>query len=404
MKRTIFTFTAIGFVIFWFIIGFRIWPYMEWLTGIDSFYFPAILGILFLLGFQIHLIKIFPKRLKESEILSGIGIVICRFLLLISPIALLLGIADVFSMRRLRYKYHLLWLPFIFANLLWLSFYPLGFMCDSFEGNYCNGHSYLFNKGFIINRYGNVLFHTSGRCYDFIDIEKGLVVVEEDERKGIYSLEMNEYVVPVGQSLKVSTQTYKKGGYYGLISNNGCVILPAIYQHISYITPNNLCLKTEKGYELFAYDMSPAIYKHGYGRISAVRCFFRHFTPWESIKFVSSQKKNGRKSDNYYIELEDEDKCILYRVNDYEWDKVWDNGYSGKGYHNVSEVYENDDELRFVVLNKYDNSCLINEDNEVLFCAEENWDRIVWLEGREEFECGRSRYYSWDGELLRKED
>ena len=100
----------------------------------------------------------------------------------------------------------------------------------------------------------------------------------------------------------------------------------------------------------------------------------------------------------------DEDKCILFRVNDYEWDKVWDNEYSRKGYHYVSEVYENDDELRFVVLNEYDNRCLINEDKEVLFCAEENWDRIVWLGEREEFDCGRSRYYSWDGELLRKED
>ena len=122
----------------------------------------------------------------------------------------------------------------------------------------------------------------------------------------------------------------------------------------------------------------------------------------ELLKKIKALLEDGKLAKN--IELEDEDKCILYRVNDYEWDKVWDNGYSGKGYHNVSEVYENDDELRFVVLNKYDNSCLINEDNEVLFCAEENWDRIVWLEGREEFECGRSRYYSWDGELLRKED
>lgn len=394
MKKTIFIFSAIGFVIFWFIIGFRIWPYMEWLTGIDSFYFPAILGILFLLGFQIHLIKIFPKRLKESETLSGVGIVICRFLLLISPIALLLGIADVFSMKRLRYKYHLLWMPFIFANLLWVGFFPLGFMCNNFEGNYCSGHSYLFNKDFIINRYGNVLFHTSGECYDFIDIEKGLVVVEEDERKGIYSLEMNEYVVPVGQSLKVSTQTYKKGDYYGLISNNGCVILPAIYQYISYITPNNLCLTTEKGYELFAYDLSPAFYK--YDDIDDVRCF-RHITPWESINLVRSKKKNGRESDNYYIKLVDEERNILFRVSDYEWDRVWHGKYS------PCHVFESEEELRFEIkLNK--KYILVDENGKKLF---ESKFSIEWEIEQEVFVADmypdNCRYYTWNGEFLREE-
>ena len=395
MKKTVFTFAVIGFVIFWFLMGFRVWPFLSWFTGIVPWVLPTMLLVFFCIGYEIHLVKIMSKVVALNFI--------DYCFLLFPPIAIFFGLLSLFKLNKIKYKYHLLWFPFIFTNALWVMFFWGGFYFSSFkyDGNYSIGHSYLVGKIFIINQYGNILFHTSGNCH-IRDTENGLLLVEENEKIGLYSLEMDEYIVPLGHSLKVSTQIYKEGDYYGLIAKNGYVLLPPIYEYIDFITPNNLKIGTEKGLLL----CTPLTYTNPVKNLGVDNREYRsrliNTLKFEKISLVSSSTKDGDKTDDYYIELKHKNKRLLYRVRyDYEWDDVWNN-YEYKEYY-PNHVYESGEELRIEVKNSFD-KILINEKEEELF--EAKYD-IFWSSEQEVFKAenkgGIIRFYTWDGEFLREE-
>ena len=199
MKNTLIVIGSIIFVVVFFVVGMFFWPFTAYITGTPVFPYPLILGIVSLLIF-----------------------IICKA-------------------RKVSWSY--VFIPLFLCNALETAFCIYRYSKHTFRSDVIRAKQLFSGDWVLANPLGlNVLPSNSWvGYYDFINDRS--VVCHSREGEGIFSIEYKEMVVPFGQTLARSGQSFSQGDYEGVKTSDDVTVIPAKYESVSL---ENNCIIVKK--------------------------------------------------------------------------------------------------------------------------------------------------------------
>jgi len=307
---------GIAFVIIFFLIGMFFWPFVAYLTGMAVFVPSLILAIMSLLALIIVLGRVKPSK---------------------------------------PFVYKSILIPLFVCNMLELAFCSARYKKETYSGNTIVITQLFGYREGLANPLGITILSPE---YDFVynNTFEGFAICRSDNDYGIYSIELEEMVVPMGQTLAKNGHEFSQGNYYGIATSDDIVVIPAVYDDIII---KSECIIVEKNGKYGALDIMgrhwvDCEYKDWNIKISA-----KDYTEYvifkndEGYNYVYNYNKKNwsylfiTEYDIYKIE---NDHCFIVQDSHYDYDYGMVNA-SGKtvvpveygyyiGYNSSDETYE----------------------------------------------------------------